>query len=950
MRTIQQLLIGLVTLCSGAIPAASQIVELSPVPRQASWGDAAFSRPESFTLSAPSDLDPVVLKAVNSKFRIQDSSLPLIVGKRGDSQVGSVESKIPVTAEGYYLSVTPSGVTVAGNDDAGLFYGIQTLSQIVSVPQVMSVEITDWPSISARGVIEGFYGNPWSFADRMRQFDFYGANKLNIYIYGPKDDPYHHSRWYEPYPEDKAAEIRQLVAHAADNKVRFVWAMHPGNSIATEDDRSKALTKFELMYDMGIRDFAVFFDDISAESVDNQISYLNFLTDKFVRAHNDISEMIVCPTQYNKAWSGGDYLSKMGSKLYPGIRIMWTGNSVVDMIQKEDCDWFKSQTGRDPFIWLNYPVNDYGLHHLLMGPLTGNGKNIANNVSAFCSNPMQYAEASMVALYGIADYSWNIEAYDPQSCWERSMAVLLPGHTAALRTFCIHNVDVGPSTHGLRLYDESPEFKALTDKYPKLNAESADAYAGQFAGIKDAADELLAIEDAPLVNEIREFIQYFGYQGQRGLALVDMSRALESGQSDAFVAAYRQYAACTEAAETLVSRGYQGSIQSVAPRTGSLYVEPFIKNTAGELAAAFRESGVEYPSDLFPAQVVENGIYRIVVDGKYLTNVSGSRYPTLKGDIDEVNPGRQQWVITLDPETNRYKIVNEWDKRYVNEKGEFTVNESTNPYESAWHSYQVYRIGDRYAIQNAGSAGNNYWEAGSNRLQKSSVNEMSEDMFIFDIQPVIETATLPYIVSGQKSVILDRQGRVLFNDGSTVPVFVERPEVLTNNHKFIFRYDQTKKRYRLYCVAGSRYINELGVFGVNAYSNEWNTYLVLAKGDLYAIRNAEKAGKAYWTVKGDRIERGGENPDDPYQFRIVDAETVDVEEITSDSALCFSVLPGCITVSGDDARSITVRDLMGRVVAVATDTNRIDINCLHGIYILTVITETTGVSAKVVID
>ena len=25
---------------------------------------------------------------------------------------------------------------------------------------------------------------------------------------------------------------------------------------------------------------------------------------------------------------------------------------------------------RDPFIWLNYPVNDYGQHNLLMGPST----------------------------------------------------------------------------------------------------------------------------------------------------------------------------------------------------------------------------------------------------------------------------------------------------------------------------------------------------------------------------------------------------------------------------------------------------------------------------------------------------------------------------------------------------------------------------------------------------
>ena len=111
------------------------------------------------------------------------------------------------------------------------------------------------------------------------------------------------------------------------------------NSIASSTDRSNALKKFDQMYSLGVRDFAIFFDDTSAESVDNQISYLNFLTTEFVNKHDDVAPMIVCPTQYNRGWSSGDYLSKMGSQPDPGIRIMWTGNSVVDMIDKADCAW-----------------------------------------------------------------------------------------------------------------------------------------------------------------------------------------------------------------------------------------------------------------------------------------------------------------------------------------------------------------------------------------------------------------------------------------------------------------------------------------------------------------------------------------------------------------------------------------------------------------------------------
>ncbi|WP_186439068.1 beta-N-acetylglucosaminidase domain-containing protein [Akkermansia muciniphila] len=54
-------------------------------------------------------------------------------------------------------------------------------------------EIIDWPDIEFRGTVEGFYGTPWSHEARLSQLRFYGQNKMNTYIYGPKDDPYHSS-------------------------------------------------------------------------------------------------------------------------------------------------------------------------------------------------------------------------------------------------------------------------------------------------------------------------------------------------------------------------------------------------------------------------------------------------------------------------------------------------------------------------------------------------------------------------------------------------------------------------------------------------------------------------------------------------------------------------------------------------------------------------------------
>ena len=48
--------------------------------------------------------------------------------------------------------------------------------------------------IPLRGVVEGFYGTPWTFDDRSDIIEFCRQSNLNAYIYAPKDDPYHRDK------------------------------------------------------------------------------------------------------------------------------------------------------------------------------------------------------------------------------------------------------------------------------------------------------------------------------------------------------------------------------------------------------------------------------------------------------------------------------------------------------------------------------------------------------------------------------------------------------------------------------------------------------------------------------------------------------------------------------------------------------------------------------------
>ena len=315
---------------------------------------------------------------------------------------------VAATNGAYVLKITKNGINIQAENDLGVFYAIQTLRQMMESPAVEMgkklpcLEITDSPVFPYRGVVEGFYGTPWSHAVRLSLIDFYGKYKLNTYIYGPKDDPYHSSpNWRLPYPEREQKNIKELVDACKRNRVDFVWAIHPGKDIKwNEEDYQNLVHKFDLMYADGVRSFAIFFDDIEGEGTNpnKQVELLNRLTKEFVKAKGDVSPLIICPTDYSKLWAkpGEDGpLSIYGKTLDPSVRVFWTGDVVCSDVTKSTLDWVNSRIKRPAFFWWNYAVTDYVRNLILQGPVYGLDTSLtANDMCGLVSNPMEHGEAS----------------------------------------------------------------------------------------------------------------------------------------------------------------------------------------------------------------------------------------------------------------------------------------------------------------------------------------------------------------------------------------------------------------------------------------------------------------------------------------------------------------------------------------------------------------------------
>ena len=446
----------------------------------------------------------------------------------------------------YLLDIGPKKIVITGYNERGAFYGLQTLRQILASPackggDLPMMVINDYPSMKYRGVVEGFYGTPWSHQVRMSLLDFYGQNKLNEYLYGPKDDPYHSSPyWRQPYPEQEAKNIKELVDRAKKNHVNFIWAIHPGKDIRWDKaDYDSLVNKFNMMYDLGVRSFAIFFDDIEGKGTDShmQAKLLNDLTNDFVKAKGDVNNLIVCPTDYSQLWAGpgeNGQLAIYGRELNPDVEVFWTGAVVCSDLTPETLEFINTRIKRPALYWWNYPVTDYVRPIILQGPVYGLDTNLtADQVAGFISNPMEHGEASKLALYGVADYSWNTPAYNPLDNWERGLVEIMPGAPEAYRTFAIHSADTETG------YRRDESWETVIFPYNHYTPQ-------QFAELKKEFEKVVKVEgeiqkgstNPGLLKELQPWLTQFTKVGKRGLATLDLIKTFESGNDSVFWTRY----------------------------------------------------------------------------------------------------------------------------------------------------------------------------------------------------------------------------------------------------------------------------------------------------------------------------------------------------------------------------------------------------------------------------
>jgi hyaluronoglucosaminidase len=387
-----------------------------------------------------------------------------------------------------------------------------------------------------RGVVEGYYGNAWTHADRLFVLERMGHWRMNRYVYAPKDDPLHRERWREPYPAEAMRDFGELVAKGADAGVDVGFAIAPGLSIeyASRDDRRRLHDKLASFRDLGARFLCLALDDVPSELVHDldKGAFRSLgeahadLTAEVAAALGSALTLWLVPTDYAGIESSA-YLETLGAALPPEVEVGWTGRTVVSpTITCEEAAPRAAALRRRLLLWDNYPVNDGPMRRTLhLGPYLGRDPALAEHVSGILLNPMELARASSLALRTAAAYLCGPREYDPEAAWQEAIAELAPGAAAPLADFA--------SAH---------RFSALAPDDRDRELEAA------IASLREVYEQDLAVEDA--LQHCRALLVRRLAAADRLRAALDDARLLE--ELEPWLAAHQRECRAMDAALDLL--------------------------------------------------------------------------------------------------------------------------------------------------------------------------------------------------------------------------------------------------------------------------------------------------------------------------------------------------------------------------------------------------------------
>ncbi|MGL5379504.1 beta-N-acetylglucosaminidase domain-containing protein [Clostridium sp.] len=549
-------------------------------------------------------------------------------------------------------------IGVLGNNTDSSFYGVTTLKHVFNQLEDNVIEnfrVDDYADVAYRGFIEGYYGNPWSNEDRAELMKYGGDYKLNQYIFAPKDDPYHNSKWRELYPEAELQEIKKLARVGNETKNRYVYALHPFmyNAVRfnTEENYQADLNvikaKFSQLLEAEVRQFGILADDagVPAQGPSSYVKLLNDLTvwlEEQKETYPDLkTDLIFCPNDY--MGNGSSTQLKEVNKAGDNVSIVMTGGRIWGEVSQNFTTNFinniatEGNPGRAPYLWINWPCSDNSKEHLIMG---GNNTFLhpgvdPSTVKGIVLNPMQQAEANKSALFAISDYAWNIwdTKADADKNWEDSFKYMDHGtaedtnSSMALREISKHMINQNMDGRVTALQESvelAPKLNAFKAKYESGASiiEDADSLIEEFTKLKDSAAYYKENPGNPRTrDQIVYWLNCWDDTMDAAIGYLNAAKAVEQGTNDEVWTEYSNAQAAFEKSKTY-KFWYVDHYEKA--EVGVQHIVPFIK---------------------FMGQNLSNIVSSIVDPNRVITSFITNRTDTPSGKIENAFDGKAETEI-----------------------------------------------------------------------------------------------------------------------------------------------------------------------------------------------------------------------------------------------------------------------------------------------------------------
>ena len=525
--------------------------------------------------------------------------------------------------DSYFLASDENVISVLGKDADSAFYGLTTLYHVFAQMDSLTIrnfEIEDYADVVSRGFIEGYYGNPWSTEDRVNLMKWGGYYKLNAYFYAPKDDPKHRTQWDQLYTEEELAnKIRPLAEAGNESKCRFVYALHPfpqGNHLRFDDnyeaDLAKLQAKFKQVIDQGVRQIAILADDFWNPGGPNGVRLLNDMTawlEEVKKQYPDM-KMTIPYVPYDYMGNGSSAELQELKKAPANVQIVMTGGRVWGEVTNNFTSTFTNNVGRGPFMWINWPCTDNSKKHLIMGGYdTFLHPGVEpSKIQGIMLNPMQQSEPSKVAIFGNADYAWNIweTKEEADKSWNDAFSfvdhnsAIMNDASDALRELSKHMINqamdtrVTPLQESVVLKEKLNAFKEKLEA-ETLTAEEVDAVIAEFEVLQKASKTYRAGGNEAIKGQIVYWLNCWDDTTEAAIAYLNGVKSALAGDVSSVIS-------YNTAGKTAFDRSKTYDFLYVDHQeyaeVGVQHIVPFI-NTLAEYVSAKAETAVN-PDKVIP--------------------------------------------------------------------------------------------------------------------------------------------------------------------------------------------------------------------------------------------------------------------------------------------------------------------------------------------------------------